>query len=50
MPMDNPGSLPPQNYADVVAYFFRANGFPAGKDELPIVADHLKLIRITQKK
>ena len=50
MPMDNPGSLPPQNYADVVAYFFRANAFPAGTDELPIAADQLKLIRIEQKK
>lgn len=50
MPMDNPGSLPPQNYADVLAYFFRANAFPPGKDELSIVADQLKLIRIERKK
>jgi S-disulfanyl-L-cysteine oxidoreductase SoxD len=50
MPMDNPGSLPPQNYADVVAYIFRTNAFPAGKDELTTAADQLKLIRIEQKK
>jgi alcohol dehydrogenase (cytochrome c) len=50
MPMDSPGSLPPQNYADIVAYFFRANAFPAGKDELTISPDQLKLIRIEQKK
>ena len=50
MPMDSPGSLPPQNYADLVAYFFQANAFPAGKDELPTAAEQLKLIRIEQKK
>jgi mono/diheme cytochrome c family protein len=50
MPMDNPGSLRPQDYADVVGYLFRANGIPAGKDELDTDAERLKLIRITQKK
>ena len=50
MPMDSPGSLPPENYADVIAYFFRANQFPAGKSELPTVPEQLKLIRIERKK
>lgn len=50
MPMDNPGSLRPQDYVDVLSYFFRANQIPAGKDELDTDAEHLKLIRITQKK
>ena len=50
MPMDNPGSLRPEDYADVISYFFRANAMPAGKDELDTNADHLKLIRITLKK
>ena len=50
MPMDTPGSLPPQDYADIVAYFFRANAFPAGKGELPTDREQLKLIRIEQKK
>jgi len=50
MPMDNPGTLRPQDYADVISYFFRANRIPAGKDELDTDAEHLKLIRITQKK
>jgi mono/diheme cytochrome c family protein len=50
MPMDNPGSLRPQDYADVVGYLFRANGIPAGKDELDTDVERLKLIRITQKK
>jgi S-disulfanyl-L-cysteine oxidoreductase SoxD len=50
MPMDNPGSLRPQDYIDVISYFFRANQIPAGKDELDTDAEHLKLIRITGKK
>jgi mono/diheme cytochrome c family protein len=50
MPMDNPGSLQPEQYADVIAYFFRGNKFPAGKDELTTDQDQLKLIRIERKK
>jgi polar amino acid transport system substrate-binding protein len=34
MPEDNPGSLKPQQYADVVAYFLELNGYPEGKAEL----------------
>jgi quinoprotein glucose dehydrogenase len=34
MPEDNPGSLKPQQYADVVAYFLKLNGYPEGKAEL----------------
>jgi polar amino acid transport system substrate-binding protein len=50
MPMDNPGSLRPEDYADVITYFFRLNAMPTGKDELDTDAAHLKSIRITQKK
>jgi len=50
MPMDNPGSLRPEDYADVISYFLRANAIPAGKVELDTDEAHLKLIRITQKK
>jgi quinoprotein glucose dehydrogenase len=50
MPMDSPGSLPPENYTDIVAYFFRANAFPTGKAELTTDREQLKLIRIEQKK
>jgi mono/diheme cytochrome c family protein len=50
MPEDNPGSLRRQDYADVVAYFFRANEFPAGDAELPADVEGLKLVRIEQKK
>lgn len=35
MPQDDPGSLSRQQVADVLAYILRANGFPAGKKELP---------------
>jgi len=34
MPMDNPGSLKPEEYADVLAYFLSINGYPAGQAEL----------------
>jgi len=50
MPMDNPGSLRPEDYADVLAYFFRVNQIPAGTSELDTDPEHLKLIRIEPKK
>jgi mono/diheme cytochrome c family protein len=34
MPEDMPGSLKPQEYADVLAYIFQLNGIPAGQREL----------------
>ena len=34
MPMDNPGSLKPEEYADILAYFLSLNGYPAGQAEL----------------
>jgi mono/diheme cytochrome c family protein len=50
MPEDNPGSLKPQQYVDVVAYFLRLNGYPAGKTELESAAEGLKAIRFDKKK
>jgi len=35
MPDDNPGGLPEQTYADIVAYMLSMNDFPAGDSELP---------------
>src|SRR5690606_16103798 len=36
MPADAPGSLPPQQYADIVAYLLSENGHPAtGSEPLP---------------
>jgi mono/diheme cytochrome c family protein len=34
MPEDNPGGLTRQQYADIVAYVFKLNGFKPGSDEL----------------
>jgi quinoprotein glucose dehydrogenase len=45
MPEDNPGSLQPPQYADVVAYFLRLNGYPGGKTELPSAEAGLKAIQ-----
>jgi len=50
MPMDNPGSLRPEDYIDVISYFLKVNAMPPGKDELDTDPEHLKLIRITAKK
>ena len=49
MPEDNPGSLKPQQYADVVAYFLKLNGYPAGKTELESATDGLKAIKFDKK-
>ena len=35
MPDDNPGGLPEQTYADIIAYMLQLNDFPAGESELP---------------
>jgi len=34
MPEDAPGTLDPQQYVDIISYVLRANGFPAGDEEL----------------
>jgi mono/diheme cytochrome c family protein len=34
MPEDNPGSLKPQEYGDILAYVLELNGYPAGESEL----------------
>lgn len=46
MPEDNPGSLKPQEYADVIAYLLKLNNFPAGQDELPPTKETLSAIRM----
>ncbi|HLA90017.1 MAG TPA: cytochrome c [Gemmatimonadaceae bacterium] len=46
MPKNDPGSLSPEEAADVVAYLFRMNGLPAGKKELPADGTELGKIRI----
>ena len=49
MPMDAPGSLGRQQYADLVAYMLSINGIPAGKAELKADAS-MKSIVIEPKK
>jgi mono/diheme cytochrome c family protein len=44
MPADAPGSLEPQQVADVIAFILRANKFPAGGAELPTADTALKSI------
>ena len=46
MPEDRPGSLTRQQYADVLSYIFRLNGFVAGTNELAGTDDEMKSIRI----
>jgi mono/diheme cytochrome c family protein len=44
MPEDNPGSLKPEEYADVIAYLLKLNNFPAGQTDLPTDKEALSLI------
>lgn len=49
MPEDNPGSLKPQQYADIISYFLKLNKFPAGQAELKGDAESLKGVLIDKK-
>ena len=44
MPEDDPGGMKPEEYADVIAYLLRLNGFPTGQTELPTSKETLSLI------
>jgi len=46
MPFDRPGSLPRQVYADILAFLFERNGYPAGERELPADSAGLARVRI----
>lgn len=50
MPLDNPGSLDPNDALAIVTYIFQKNDFPAGKDALKNDPDTLKSITISTKK
>jgi mono/diheme cytochrome c family protein len=50
MPEDNPGALQLQQYADVLAFFFRLNGFPMGSEELMGTDDAMRAVRIEAAK
>lgn len=49
MPIDNPGRLSREQYADIVAYLFKLNRLPAGDRPLPADDDGLKQVRIEVK-
>ena len=49
MPEDNPGSLAPEQYADVLAYIFKMNGMPTGSQPLEPTNEALRNIIIRQK-
>ena len=50
MPGNNPGTLKPQQLADVVAYILKANEFPAGTTEINNDKEALSQIRIRSQK
>ena len=50
MPQNSPGSLSGQQNADILAFMFNANKFPAGTTELPKEAGILKQIKFEVKK
>jgi mono/diheme cytochrome c family protein len=50
MPADRAGSLKPQQSADVIAYMFKINDYPAGAGELASDMAALQQIKITGKK
>jgi mono/diheme cytochrome c family protein len=45
MPADHPGTLSRKDVADILAYVFAANKFPAGTTELPTQSEVLKQIK-----
>lgn len=49
MPIDNPGRLSREQYADIVAYLFKLNRLPPGDRPLPADDDGLKQVRIEAK-
>ncbi|HUF25576.1 MAG TPA: cytochrome c [Gemmatimonadaceae bacterium] len=50
MPKADPGSLSPQEYADVLAYLLRLNRMPQGDADLPADPAALKTVRIETEK
>lgn len=46
MPEDNPGSLRPEQYAEILAYFISSRGLPPGAGDLPSDIEALRQIRI----
>jgi mono/diheme cytochrome c family protein len=49
MPADKPGTLKPEQVADVLAFVLNKGGFPAGDSELPAESAALKEIKYLTK-
>ena len=49
MPKNEPGSLQPDEYVDLIAYLLKLNGLPSGSEPLPADSVELKKIRIEVK-
>jgi mono/diheme cytochrome c family protein len=49
MPEDNPGSLTPEQYADVVALLLKFNDYPTGSMELAATEEAMKAVRMEPK-
>jgi mono/diheme cytochrome c family protein len=49
MPKNEPGSLQPDEYADLIAYLLKLNDLPSGSEPLPADSVALKKIRIDVK-
>ena len=50
MPADKPGTLKPEQVADVIAFVLSKGNYPAGQAELPADAASLKAIRFVSAK
>jgi hypothetical protein len=50
MPGISPGTVSAEDYVDLIAYIFSANGMPSGKEELEADPEILKRIRIEPEK
>lgn len=46
MPQGDPGSLTPEEYRNIIAFFLSRSGYPAGERELPSDAAELSKLRI----
>jgi cytochrome c len=49
MPQQDPGSLTPETYVDIVTFLLSRNGVPSGSAELPAELEALQEIRIVPK-
>ncbi len=50
MPEDNPGSLKPQQYGDLIAFFLKLNEYPEGAEDLKGEAAAMKAVKMEPKK